>query len=635
MYDYIILLPYDQGVFVFLDFSNYITIQWFESSITYNIPLNKITFTSASSLSIDEYKLLIDQIFIYGRLNNLFTGTNVLNIENLILPITPLVYKMHITSTDNATSLTNGAALHVFGGALINKDLYIGGSSVFFNDIDIQNNIITNVTSPNNFLDVTNKFYVDNRFNNFTIGNVNGNFTQGQVIIAGTGGNITGFPNFTFDGELLSLNSTTNSIGLGSGGTLNIAGGASILGELYTNGINNNNQLISGVTLPLNPLDAVNKEYVDYYLGISNGDIFETPFVLSNNIPTPINVTGFLFKNTLVSSFQAIVYLQIPTLSIYDQWIINGVLKGVVWIITTKFIGDYPSKVTFSIINTGGYGQIQYTNTNSTGTATLRFKATTTSQGAYNNNTLGNIIQSVPVGGTGNTFFTNGCLLIGNGVNPIGTYINLNYTAGNLNIGSIKLNSNTQIITNVTAPSSNLDVANKWYVDQKVGTGGNLLLTGALTLNNTADATSASSGGAFTDLGGAGIAKKLYVGTQFFVQNVNMTPNQDDLWTEQSFNAANNVSTPTNITGFLFSNTRYFTAWVTINIIATSNLFAGFTLEGIQLDSNNWQVSSKFIGQNTSVTFNINSSGQIQYKSSNISGFVSSTIKFRAVTIRN
>jgi hypothetical protein len=391
---------------------------------------------------------------------------------------------LSLNSTTNAIGLGSGGTLSVAGGASILGDVYLGST------LNLNNNLITNVTAPSTDLQVANKWYVDQSLFNFTVGNVNGNFTQGQVIVAGTSGNIVGFSNFIFDGMLLSLSSTTNSIGLGSGGSVNIAGGASILGNLYTNGIDNNNQLISGVTLPLNPLDAVNKQYVDYYLGISNGDIFETPFVLANNISTPTNVTGFLFSNTLVSSFQAMVYLQIPILSIYDQWIINGVLKGSNWIITTKFIGDHPSRVTFSIINTGTYGQIQYTNTNNTGTATLRFKATTTSQGIYNNNTLGNIIQSVPVGGTGNTFFTNGCLLFGNGVNSICTTLNLKYTSGNFNVGPILLNGNTQIITNVTAPSSNLDVANKWYVDGKFSgflnnTYNNLIATNATvsTLN--------------------------------------------------------------------------------------------------------------------------------------------------------
>lgn len=42
------------------------------------------------------------------------------------------------------------------------------------------------VATPTTYYDAANKWYVDNRFNEFTIGNVSGNFTQGQVIVAST-----------------------------------------------------------------------------------------------------------------------------------------------------------------------------------------------------------------------------------------------------------------------------------------------------------------------------------------------------------------------------------------------------------------------------------------------------------------
>jgi hypothetical protein len=499
--------------------------------------------------------------FTQGQVIVATTGGNITGFSNFLFDGTLL----SLTSTNNALGLGSGGTLTVNGGSSFSGNVYFGSS------IDLNNQVINNVTSPSLDLQVANKWYVDDRFSQFTIGNVSGNFTQGQVIVATTGGNITGFSDFLFDGTLLSLTSTNAALGLGSGGTLSIFGGASILGNVYIgNGLDLNQQLITNVTSPsldlqvankwyvdhsisaantingnfsagqiiiggsthgtlvgypnflfdgstltltstnvalglgsggsivvsggvnilknvyigcgldvnnkkitnvgmcLNPMDGVPKAYVDFYLGISNGDIRETSFLLNNNQNTPADVSGFIFNNSEVSSFEAIVYLEIPELSIYDQWEINGILKGTVWQINTKFIGDHPSRVSFSITN---IGQIQYTNNNLTGTPLLRFRASTTSQGTYTNITTSTALVQVPAGGTGTNFFTQGCLLFGDGSNPISTDISLQFTAGTLFVGDttngIGINAGGTIITNVTAPTLNLDVANKWYVDSR------------------------------------------------------------------------------------------------------------------------------------------------------------------------
>ena len=68
-----------------------------------------------------------------------------------------------------------------------------------------------------------------------------------------------------------------------------------------------------------------------------------------------------------------------------------------------------------------------------------------------------------------------------------------------------------------------------------------------------------------------------------------------DIFSQQTFNALNNQFIPTNITNFNFSNTEYFTAWITVSILSTNgNLFSGFTLDGILLNTK-WQINSKFI----------------------------------------
>lgn len=98
-----------------------------------------------------------------------------------------------------------------------------------------------------------------------------------------------------------------------------------------------------------------------------------------------------------------------------------------------------------------------------------------------------------------------------------------------------------------------------------------------------------------------------------------------------TFSAANNQSSAANVTGFAFANgtVRAFKALVSVAIDATSDLFEQFELQGIQ-KSASWELSVSKLGDDSGVTFSITSGGQIQYTSSNVSGFVSNKISFRA-----
>jgi hypothetical protein len=482
--------------------------------------------------------------FTTGNVNGNFTQGQVIiaTINGNITGYSSFIYNnntnlLSLYGTQDSTGLTDGGTLQVYGGATINKQLYVGGNTNILGYLDMNNQYINNLATPISLYDAANKYYVDNIFDNFTIGNVSGNFTQGQVIVASTGGNITGYDSLTFIDGMLSILTTTNSINSTNGGALTIYGGASFNKNVYIGtGLDVNNTLITNVALPITAKDAVNKEYVDFFLGISNGDIKETSFILNNNINIPADIDGFLFSNNKVSSFDAIVYLQIPSLNIYDQWEIRGVLKSNIWVINTKFIGDYPSKVTFSITNTG---QIQYTNKNDSGVAMVRFRASTTSQGTLTNITIGNIITIVGNGGTGVDFFTQGSLLIGDGRNNIQSNTNLVYlddtlflnnsnnainftTATAIFSGGISIQKNLlvgtgidlnmQKITNLATPTSLYDATNKDYVDSTFSSGGSLNLNGTVVFSNTQDAANLLDGGTLTVYGGTSIGKQLYVG---------------------------------------------------------------------------------------------------------------------------
>jgi hypothetical protein len=89
----------------------------------------------------------------------------------------------------------------------------------------------------------------------------------------------------------------------------------------------------------------------------------------------------------------------------------------------------------------------------------------------------------------------------------------------------------------------------------------------------------------------------------------------------------------TSITDFIFpsASIKSFSALVSVVIDATADLSEQFELNGIQLSSG-WVLSIISRGDNTNITFDVDSTGQVRYSSSTYSGFVSGTMKFRAFT---
>lgn len=102
---------------------------------------------------------------------------------------------------------------------------------------------------------------------------------------------------------------------------------------------------------------------------------------------------------------------------------------------------------------------------------------------------------------------------------------------------------------------------------------------------------------------------------------------------ETSFSAANNQVAPANVTGLAFANgvVRSFNALVSISLNAAAPLYETRNIIGIQKGST-WEISETGTGDDSGVLFSITNAGQIQYTSANSSGFVSNTIKFRAIT---
>ena len=65
------------------------------------------------------------------------------------------------------------------------------------------------------------------------------------------------------------------------------------------------------------------------------------------------------------------------------------------------------------------------------------------------------------------------------------------------------------------------------------------------------------------------------------------------------------------------------------------DLYANYDIRGVQKQNGDWAINTTFVGDNTGYVFsidNVNSKGQIKYTSTNVSGWSSTTIKFRAHT---
>jgi hypothetical protein len=100
-----------------------------------------------------------------------------------------------------------------------------------------------------------------------------------------------------------------------------------------------------------------------------------------------------------------------------------------------------------------------------------------------------------------------------------------------------------------------------------------------------------------------------------------------------SFSLANNQASAANVTGLAFANgtTRAADVFYSVFVDATSDLFESGHLQVIQRGSD-WTLTQSSNGDNSLVNFTINASGQIQYTTPSYSGFVSATMKFRAIT---
>ena len=158
-----------------------------------------------------------------------------------------------------------------------------------------------------------------------------------------------------------------------------------------------------------------------------------------------------------------------------------------------------------------------------------------------------------------------------------------------------------------------------------------------MTVGTILATSSISAGSLYAPLATvSNIVATAFTSGSIVANTVDITPSLGDISKERSFAAANNQAVSGNITNFAFANgvVRSFNAVTSVSIVRLSgqNFYANYDIRGVQKDSGEWAINVSFVGDNTGIVFSIDANGQLQYTSTNVSQWQSTTLKFRANT---
>lgn len=543
----------------------------------------------------------------------------------------------------NSSSVSNGGTILTAGGASIGKDLYLGGNMYNYGVTNYNNNFNSSNSSFIKIFDISGIecFSIDRSINNsdFSISRYDSSatFIEKSINISRMTGIIT-INNTTeslneTSGSLLTLGGitvqcTTNSTTLSSGGAVTIYGGLSVNKDTYIGG----NVLISSTTSSNNQNQGA--LVVNGGFGITGNVNILGNTVITGNLAINGTVTSVHSTNTLLSD--NIIILNSGPSGTAD----SGFMTQRYQIDNDIGSGD--------VVNDPNYYQTILPN--QSGMTNIQIKLSTNSNsnnnyynncwikiiGGFNNNQVRQIISYVGSTriATLDNIWTSQNPNIGDTINLydrpyVGTIWSANYnrfefgtTTQNPGETTVNFTEFVPIFADSATFNSTALSINSTY--------GSLVVNGGISISSTSDATSITCGNGFTVAGGASIAKTLFVGTSININNVNIQPNTYDIFTTSLFNANNNV-TNANISTLSFPNSVYgIDIYISIQLIANLNMYSNYHIRGVNM-GNNWQIVQSYVGDSI-VTFNITSTGQIQYTSQNYSGFVSLTFRFKCVT---
>uniref|UniRef100_A0A6C0E1A0 Peptidase S74 domain-containing protein n=1 Tax=viral metagenome TaxID=1070528 RepID=A0A6C0E1A0_9ZZZZ len=592
---------------------------------------------------------------------------------------------IRVNNSTSATGLGTGGALTIFGGAAISKNLIVGG------EIDAQYNNIKNVKDPEVELDAANKGYVDKLVNGI-LANSNSFVLNNNVSIPQNVPSFT-FPADTkaFVAYVYVEYKNTECAVFKLRGIkrqTNWFLSKTFVGDptnvdFFLENVNNiaqikytNTNSVGAVTINFKTATLIKDTPEDEQINVN----------LPGNVTTFTNIPQLSYQNSIYDSLQVVVYVASEDNAKYGMYILNVVLKGNAWVLNSHSSGNI-SNLNFRILNIGSTGVIQYTNNNSSN-LTLRIQQKKILKSDVNITLNDNTISPSEIDSKYLSFektqhiFQVLAFVEVPDLNLYAFYeIEGLYCDGMWKLNSHYIGDRTGITFSVDTltygvlkytNTNNVDAYIKYIVEsplviplsvKKGGTGSSYLRpnavlrgngidpiigtqdfiyedetlilgsTSAIKIENTTDVSSITSGGTFTTYGGAAIGKSLHVGGSVMVNNIDVTPSIGDL-NQRQFMAANNQTSPANVIGFAFIDPviKSFSGIVCVTIEALDDTFDSlYEVKGIR-KKNGWIMNTSFIGDEIGVAFKITSSGQVQYTSKLTPNWISTTMKYRAMT---
>lgn len=542
----------------------------------------------------------------------------------------------------NSQNVSNGGSFLTAGGASIGKDLYIGGNLYNYgvqNYYNNSNNLI-------NFYDLSNliRFSLDRNTsnNNFSISRYDntGSFIENSIDISNLSGKIT-FKNSSSSTGVnnaslilvggMTINCTSNAQSVNNGGSLSVFGGTSISKSLYVGG----NVVLSGTTDSTNSNEGVLK--VSGGVGINGNVNINGNTVIIGNLSILGTTNSIYSTNTLISD--NILVINSGPSGTSD----GGVLIQRYQVDNDTGMGDVVNDIT----NT----HVVFTLPNQSGMTLTQIKLSTLANTLDNYYTgwwikissgfSSNQVRKITgyIGSTRiatiDSVWTTQNPSIGDSVNIYNKpYVGLIWseTLDAFELGSSVSDPGSSNVTLTDYASLNLNSIHLYNKLNSSSTSvGTLIVAGGISIQTTEDATSITSGNGLTIAGGASINKSLYVGTNMYIGGVNITPNTHDIFGSRIFAASNNISMA-NILDLNFNdNTVWgFDLYLSVRLIATVSLYSNYHIRAVNKISS-WELVTNYVGDSI-ITFNITNDGQIQYSSSNFSGFSSLTFKYKLFT---
>jgi hypothetical protein len=283
---------------------------------------------------------------------------------------------------------------------------------------------------------------------------------------------------------------------------------------------------------------------------------------------------------------------------------------------------DSVSSVTGAVITAGGLGVAKALYV---GTTIFENNVRIISAAGSNLSKTGNTLDVIS-----NPTFS-GVTTITNTTDSVSSVTGAVITAGGLGVakalyvGTTIFENNVRIVSaagsNLSKTGNTLDVIS------------NPTFSGVTTITNTTESNNTTSGSLIVS-GGVGIVKNLYVGGSIFSGGASVARRNNTTTFIQASYIATESASSVNVNGLLFSNiiVRAFTLNLCVNLQATSNLYAYYTIKGVN-NGSSWNLNQEYIGDIIDVTFSITGAGQIQYNSGTFAGFLDLSFTYNYLTL--